>query len=123
MTEVGQEFHTKRMDGAKEGAIECGLHFVRQMFVEQSVPGALLHFVRRTIGERDNHQTRQNSYRVRRTSDRQDAFGDRSGFAGTSRCDYGKIAVQLAGKTSACKLVVRLHHISHSSFSRTSAGC
>jgi hypothetical protein len=33
MTEVDQEFHAKRMDGAKEDAIECRLHFVRQMFL------------------------------------------------------------------------------------------
>src|SRR4030095_9595486 len=123
MTEIGQEFHAERVNRAEEGAIECSLHFLSQIFIEQSLSRALLHFVRRTIGEGDDDQTRQNFHGVRRTRDRQDAFGDRSGFAGTRRCDYRKIAVQLAGKTSADTFVARLHHISHSSFSRTSAGC
>src|SRR6266481_1252074 len=123
MTEVGQEFHAKRMDCAEEGAVERSVYFLSQIFLEESLPGALLHFVRRTIGEGDDDQTRQNFRGVRRTRDRQDAFGDRSGFAGTRRCDYRKIAIQLAGKTSAYRFVARLHHISHSSFSSTSAGC
>jgi hypothetical protein len=93
MTEIGQEFHTKRMDCAEERAVECRLHFLSQIFLEQSVPGPLLHFVRRTIGEGYDNQTRQNSDRIRRTSDRQDTFGDCSGFAGTGRCDYRKIVV------------------------------
>src|SRR6476469_3131843 len=94
MTEVDQEFHAERMDRAEEGAVKRSLYFLSQNF-----RGGL------------------------RTRDRQDAFGDRSGFAGTRRCDYRKIAVQLGGKTSAYIFVARLHHISHSSFSRTSAGC
>src|SRR5437773_3562807 len=122
MAEVGQEFHAKRMDCAEKGAVERSLHFLSQMFLEQSLLGALLHFVRRTIGEGDDDQTRQNFRGVWRTRDRQDAFSDRSGFARTRRCDYRKIAVQLAGKTSAYTFVARLHHVSHSSFSRTSAG-
>src|SRR5437899_2596312 len=48
MTEVSQEFHAERMDRAEEGAIECSLHFLSQIFLEQSLPRALLHFVRRT---------------------------------------------------------------------------
>src|SRR6266403_2254645 len=123
MTEVGQEFHAKRMDCAEKGAVERSLHFLSQMFLEQSLPGALLHFVRRTIGESDDDQTGQNFHGVTRARDRQDALGDRSSFAGTRRCDYRKIAIEFAGKTSAYKFVARLHHISHSSFSSTSAGC
>src|SRR4029077_15032029 len=123
MTEVGQEFHAERMDCAEKGAVERSLHFLSQMFLEQSLPGTLLHFVRRTIGEGDDDKTRQNLHGVRRTRDRQDAFGDRSGFPRTGRRDYRKIAVQLAGKASAYKFVARLHYISQSSFSRTSAGC
>src|SRR5438046_2757742 len=123
MTEVGQEFHAKRMDCAEKGAVEGSLHFLSQIFLEQSLPGALLHFVRRTIGEGDDDETRQNFRRVRRTRDRQDAFGDRSGFPRTGRRDYRKIAVQLAGKASTCGFIARLYHVSHSSFSRTSAGC
>src|SRR6266550_6376315 len=122
MTEVGQKFHAEGMDCAEEGAVERRLHFLSQIFLEQSLPGALLHFVRRTIGESDDDQTRQNFHGVRRTRDRQNALRDRSGFAGTRRCDYRKIAVQVAGKTSAYTFVARLHHVSHSSFSRTSAG-
>src|SRR6266581_8570296 len=111
------------MDRAEEGAIECSLHFLPQIFLEKSLPRALLHFVRRTIGEGDDNQMRQSVRGVRRTRDRQNALRDRSGFAGTRRCDHRKIAVQLAGKTSAYTFVARLHHVSHSSFSRTSAGC
>src|SRR6516162_8785998 len=122
MTEVGQEFQAKRMDCAEKGAVKRSLHLLPQIFLEQRLPGALLHFVRRAIGERDHDQTRQNFGGVRQTRDRQDPFGDRGGFAGTCRCDYRKIAVQLAGKTSAYTFVARLHHVSHSSFSRTSAG-
>src|SRR5438034_11285746 len=105
MTEVGQEFHAKRMDCAEKGAVEGSLHFLLQMFLEQSLSGALLHFVRRTIGEGDDDQTRQNFRGIRRTRDRQNAFGDRSGFAGTGRCDYRKVAIQLTGKTSAYRFV------------------
>ena len=123
MTEVGQEFHAERMDRAEEGEIECSLHFLSQIFLEQSLPRALLHFVRRTIGEGDDYQMRQTVRGARRTRDRQNAPRDGSGFARTGRRDHGKIAVQLAGKTSACGFVARLHHVSHSSFSRTSAGC
>src|SRR5215475_8746820 len=111
MAEVGEKFHAKRMDCAEEGAIECSLHFLSQIFLEQSLPGALLHFVRRTIGERDYDQTWQNFRGVRRTCDRQDAFGDRSGFAGTSRCDYRKISVQLGCKTNAYIFVAGLHQV------------
>src|SRR5213596_16692 len=114
MTEVCQEFHAKRMDCAEKSAVKCSLHFLSQMLLEQSLPGALLHFVRRTVGEGDDDQTRQNFRGVRRTRDRQDALGDGSRFAGTRRCDYRKIAVQLAGKTSAYMFVARLHHVSHS---------
>src|SRR5260370_1022076 len=123
MTEVGQEFHAERVDRAEEGAIERSLHFVSQIFLEQRLPRALLHFVRRTIGEGDDDQTRQSFRGVRRTRDRQDAPRDRSGFARTRRCDYRKIVVQLAGETSAHGFIARLHHVSHSSFSSTSAGC
>src|SRR5882724_10663529 len=123
MTEVGQEFRAKRMDRAEEGAIECSLHFLSQIFLEQSLPRTLLHFVRRTIGEGDDYQMWQSVRGVRRTRDRQDALRDRSGFTRTGGRDHGKIAVQLAGKTSACGFVARLHHVSLSSFSRMSAGC
>src|SRR6266478_1926122 len=122
MTEVGQEFRAKRMDCTEEGAVECSLHFLSQIFLEQSLPRALLHFVRRTIGEGDDYQMRQSVRGVRRPRDRQDALCDRSSFARTSRRNYRKIAVQLAGKTSAHGFIARLHHVSHSSFSRTSAG-
>ena len=70
MTEVGQEFHAKRMDCAEEGAVERRVHFLSQIFLEQSLPGALLHFVRRTIGEGDDDQTWQNFRGIRRTRDR-----------------------------------------------------
>src|SRR5204863_3718474 len=123
MTEVGQEFHAERMDCAEEGAIECSLHSRSQIFLEQSLPRAVLHFVRRTIGEGDDDEARQNFCGVRRTRDRQNALRDRSGLARTRRRDYRKIAVQLVGKTSAHGFVARLYHVSHSSFSRTSAGC
>src|ERR1700757_1116906 len=123
MTEVDQEFHAERMDCAEEGAVECALHLLPQMFLDQGLPRTLLHFVRRTIGESDDDQLWQNFRGVRRTRDRQNALRDRSGFARTGRRDHGKIAVQLAGKTSACGFVARLHHVSHSSFSRTRPGC
>src|ERR1700746_2758453 len=102
MTEIGQEFHTERMDCAEERAVECSLYFLSQIFLEQSLPGALLHFVRRAICESDDDQARQNFRGVRRTRDRQNPLRDRSGFARTGRCDYRKIAIQFAGKTSAC---------------------
>ena len=70
MTEVGQEFHAKRMDCAKEGAVERSVHFMSQILLEQSLPCALLHFVCRTIGEGDDDQTRQNFRGIRRTRDR-----------------------------------------------------
>ena len=70
MTEVGQEFDAERMDCAEEGAVECGLHFLSHMFLEQGLPRALLRFVRRTIGESDDDQLRQNFRGVRRTRDR-----------------------------------------------------
>src|SRR6266576_1008978 len=123
MTEVSQEFHAERMNCAEEGAVERSLYFLSQMFLEQSLPRALLHFVRRTIGEGDDDQTRQYFRGVRRTRDRQNPLRYRGGFARTGRRDYRKIAVQLAGKTSARGFIARLHHVSHSSFSRTSAGC
>src|SRR6476469_5926266 len=104
MTEIGQEFHAEGMDCAEEGTVERSLHFLSQIFLEQSLSGALLHFVRRTIGEGDHDQTRQNFRGVRRTRDRQNA-------------------VQFAGKTSAYRFIARLHHVSHSSFSRTRLGC
>src|SRR6266542_6413288 len=122
MTELGQDFHAERMDCAEEGAVERSLYFLSQIFLEQSLPRALLHFVRRTIGEGDDDQTGQNFHGVTRTRDRQDALDDRSGFARTGRRDYRKIAIQFAGKTSARGFIARLHHVSHSSFSRTSAG-
>src|SRR5262249_47817384 len=123
MTEVGQEFHAERVDCAEEGPVECGLHFLPQMFLEQGLPRALLHFVRRTIGEGNDDQTWQNFRGLRRTRDRQDALRDRSGFARTGRRDYRKIAIQFAGETSARRFITRLHHVSHSSFSSTSVGC
>src|SRR6266446_3662122 len=123
MTEVGQEFHAKRMDCAEKGAVERSLHFLLQMFLEQSLPRALLHFVRRTIGESDDDQPWQNFRGVRRTRDRQNALRDRSGFARTGRRDYRKIAIQFGGKSSARGFIARLHHVSRSSFSSTSAGC
>src|SRR3982750_555863 len=123
MTEIGQEFHAKGMDCAEEGTVERSLHFLSQIFLEQSLSGALVHFARRTIGEGYDNQTRQNFRGVRRTRDRQNTFDNPGGFAGTRRCDYRKIAVQLGGKTSAYRFVPRLHHVSPSSFSRTSAGC
>src|SRR2546426_12428372 len=100
MTEVGQEFRAKRMDCTEEGAVECSLHFLSQIFLEESLPRALLHFVRRTIGEGDDYQMRQSIRGVRRTRDRQNTLRDRGGFARTRRRHYRKIAVQLAGKTS-----------------------
>src|SRR4029077_5588797 len=123
MTEVGQEFHAERMDCAEEGAIECSLHFLSQIFLEQSLPRALLHFFRRSIGEGGDSEVRQSVRGVRRTRDRQNALRDRSGFARTGRRDYRKIAVQFAGKTSARGFIAWLHHVSHSSFSSTSAVC
>src|SRR6188508_3332014 len=108
MTEVGQEFHAERMDCAEEGAVEGCLHFLSQIFLEQSLSGALLLFVRRTIGKGDDDQARQNFRGVRRTRDRQNAFDDPGGFAGTCRCDYRKIAVRLGGKTSAYRFVAWL---------------
>src|ERR1043166_6549441 len=123
MTEVDQEFHAERMDCAEEGAVECGLHFLPQIFLEQSLPRTLLHFVRRTIGEGDDDQPWQNFRSVRRTRDRQNALRDRSGFARTGRRNYREIAIQLVGKTRARGFIARLYHVSHSSFSSTSAGC
>src|ERR1051325_9355060 len=111
------------MNRTEEGAIECSLQFVLQILPEQSLPGALLHFVRGTVREGDDDQARQNLHGARRTSDGQDPFGDRCGLSGTGRCDHGKIAVQLTDKTSACVFVAWFHHVSHSSFSTTSAGC
>src|SRR6266480_2879425 len=105
------------MDSAEEGAIECSLHFLPQIFLEKSLPRALLHFVRRTIGEGDDYQMRQSIRGVRRTRDRQNTLRDRGGFARTRRRHYRKIAVQLADKTSAHGFVARPHHVSHSSFS------
>jgi hypothetical protein len=58
MTEVSQELHAERMDCAEEGAVERSLHFLSQILLEQSLPRALLHFVRRTIGEGYDDQTR-----------------------------------------------------------------
>ncbi len=83
MTEIGQEFHAKCMDCAKEGAVERSVHFLSQIFLEERLPGALLHFVRRTIGESDDHQMRQNFGGVPRTRERRNAFDDPSGFAGS----------------------------------------
>src|SRR5215468_3590157 len=120
MTEVGQEFHAEPMNCAEEGAVERNLYFLSQIFLEQSLSRALLHFVRRTIGESDDDQPWQSFRGVRRTCDRQNPLRDRSGFARTGRRDYRKIAIQFAGKTSARGFVTRLHHVSHSSFSSTS---
>src|SRR4030095_4344011 len=123
MTEVGQELHAERMDRAEEGTVERSLHFLSQVFLEQSLPRPLLHFVRRTIGEGDDDQAWQNFSGVRRTRDRQNALRDRGGFARTGRRDYRKIAIQFSAKTSTRGFVARLHHVSHSSFSSTSARC
>src|ERR1051326_1442012 len=123
MTEVGQEFHAERMDCAEESAVECTLYFVSQIFFEQSLARALLHLIRRTVGESDNHQPWQNFRRARRTRDRENPRRYCSRFARAGRCDYRKVAIQFAGKTSAREFVARFHHVSHSSFSSTSAGC
>src|SRR5438552_4924338 len=123
MTEVGQESHAERMDCAEEGAVECVLHFLSQMFLEQGLPRTLLHFVRRTIGESDDDQLWQNFRGVPRTRDRHTALRDCSGVCRTGRGDYRTIAIQFASKTSARGFIARLHHISHSSFSSTRAGC
>src|SRR5438270_13611149 len=97
MTEVGEEFHAKRMDCAEKGAVEGSLHFLSQLFLEQSLPGSLLHFVRRTIGEGDDDQTRQYFRGVRRMRDRLDAFCVGCRFSGTRKCYYRKIAGQPTG--------------------------
>jgi hypothetical protein len=65
MPEVRQEFHAERMNRAEEGVIKRGLHFLSQIFLEQSLPRALLHFVRCTIGEGDDDQTWQSFRGVR----------------------------------------------------------
>src|ERR1700676_4440866 len=91
MTEVGQEFHAERMDRTEEGAIECNLHFRAQIFVEQSLSRALLHFVCRAIRESDDNEARQDFRGSSRTRDRQNALRDCSRLARTGRCDHKKL--------------------------------
>ena len=122
MTVVGQQFHAKGVDRAEEGAIECSLHLRSQFRLEKDLPRALLHFVRRAICESDDDQARQNFRRVDRTRDRQNALRDSSGLPRTGRCYDRKISIQFVGKSRASRFVTQPHHISHSSFSSTSAG-
>src|SRR6266705_6020816 len=122
MTVVGQQFHAEGVDRAEEGVIECGLHLRSQFLFENDLPRALLHFVRGAICESDDDQARQNFRSVDRTRDRQDALRDRSGLARTGRCDDRKISIQFIGESRASRFVTQPHHVSHSSFSSTSAG-
>src|SRR5436305_196253 len=101
MAVCGQQLYTEGVNRAEERAAESFHGFERQSRFQNSLPGALLHFVRSAVGVSDDDQLRQpfgGALSIFR--DLNDAVGDRARFARASRSDHRKILLELGSETS-----------------------
>src|SRR5207253_5813101 len=119
----GQQLYTEGVNRSEERAAKCFHSFEGQSRFQNSLPGALLHFVRGAIRVSDDDQLRQpfgGALSIFR--DLNDAVGDRARLTGAGRSDDRKILIELGSKTSPRLLVSNFGHFVSSSVGMENAG-